>query len=102
VDLDGKVLGVTIARAGRTESHVIPSETVQELLPLLLSVKDAKTPADRAKAAKAAAEKAERAKVSAPVLAEAKRFAIAAEDEAQWWADHPSEAGPAPRVVEKK
>jgi serine protease Do len=102
VDLDGKVLGVTIARAGRTESHVIPSEAVQELLPVLLSVKDAKTPADRAKAAKAAAEKAEKAKVSAPVLAEAKRFAAAAEDEAQWWADHPSEAGPSPRVVEKK
>jgi serine protease Do len=102
VDLDGKVLGVTIARAGRTESHVIPSETVQELLPLLLSVKDAKTPADRAKAAKAAAEKAEKAKVSAPVLAEARRLADVAAEEAQWWADHPSEAGPAPRVVEKK
>ena len=102
VDLDGKVLGVMIARAGRTESHVIPSETVQELLPLLLSVKDAKTPADRAAAARVAAGKVEAAKVSAPVLAEAKRFAIEAEAEARWWADHPSEAGPAPRVVEKK
>ncbi|HVK13835.1 MAG TPA: trypsin-like peptidase domain-containing protein [Gemmataceae bacterium] len=102
VDLDGKVVGLTIARAGRTESHVIPSETVQELLPVLLAVKDAKTPAERAAAARAAAEKAEKAKVSAPVLAEAKRFARVAAEEAQWWADHPSEPGPAPRTVEKR
>jgi serine protease Do len=32
VDLDGKVVGINIARAGRTESYAIPSETVQTML----------------------------------------------------------------------
>src|SRR5439155_21464335 len=32
VDLDGKVVGINIARAGRTESYAIPSEKVQALL----------------------------------------------------------------------
>ncbi len=39
VDLDGKVIGVNIARAGRVESYAIPSETVQTLLPDLMSGK---------------------------------------------------------------
>jgi serine protease Do len=33
VDLDGKVLGVSIARAGRVETWVLPSETITALLP---------------------------------------------------------------------
>ncbi|MGL4549942.1 MAG: PDZ domain-containing protein [Gemmataceae bacterium] len=37
VDLDGKVIGVNIARAGRTESYAIPSEAVVALLPDLRS-----------------------------------------------------------------
>jgi serine protease Do len=37
VDLDGKVVGINIARAGRTESYAVPSEAVRELLPQLIS-----------------------------------------------------------------
>jgi serine protease Do len=37
VDLDGKVVGINIARAGRTESYAIPSEEVQKLLLPLMS-----------------------------------------------------------------
>ena|SRR5437764_10052539 len=33
VDLDGKVLGLSIARAGRVETWVLPSETITALLP---------------------------------------------------------------------
>lgn len=32
VDLDGKTVGINIARAGRTESYAIPAEEVQKLL----------------------------------------------------------------------
>jgi serine protease Do len=39
VDLDGKVIGINIARAGRVESYAIPSETVLTLLPDLMSGK---------------------------------------------------------------
>jgi serine protease Do len=39
VDLDGKVVGINIARAGRTESYAIPTETVLALLPELKSGK---------------------------------------------------------------
>ena len=39
VDLDGKVIGVNIARAGRVESYAIPAEVVQSLLPELKSGK---------------------------------------------------------------
>lgn len=39
VDLDGKVIGINIARAGRTETYAIPSEAVQPLLDDLKSGK---------------------------------------------------------------
>jgi serine protease Do len=39
VDLDGKTVGINIARAGRVESYAIPSEVVQKLLPELKSGK---------------------------------------------------------------
>jgi serine protease Do len=39
VDLDGKVIGINIARAGRTETYAIPSEAVQPLLDDLMSGK---------------------------------------------------------------
>jgi serine protease Do len=39
VDLDGKVIGINIARGGRVESYAIPSETVQSLLPDLITGK---------------------------------------------------------------
>jgi serine protease Do len=37
VDLDGKVIGVNICRAGRTESYAVPAEVIQPLLPELMS-----------------------------------------------------------------
>jgi serine protease Do len=37
VDLDGKVVGINISRAGRTESYAIPSATVRGLLSRLMS-----------------------------------------------------------------
>ncbi len=39
VDLDGKVIGINICRAGRTESWAVPSEVVTALLPELKSGK---------------------------------------------------------------
>ncbi len=39
VDLDGKVVGINIARAGRTESYAIPSDAVRALLDPLKSGK---------------------------------------------------------------
>jgi len=41
VDLDGKVLGITIARAGRVETWVLPSETIR---PILTELKAGKYP----------------------------------------------------------
>lgn len=41
VDLDGKVLGISIARAGRVETWVLPSETIR---PLLADMKSGKFP----------------------------------------------------------
>jgi len=43
VDLDGKVLGITIARAGRVETWILPSENIRPLLPDLKSGKLAPT-----------------------------------------------------------
>jgi len=37
VDLDGKVVGINIARAGRTETYALPTETIRELLADLMS-----------------------------------------------------------------
>ncbi len=37
VDLDGKVVGINISRAGRTESYAIPSEAVRNLVSRLMS-----------------------------------------------------------------
>jgi serine protease Do len=45
VDLDGHVLGVNIARAGRTESYAIPSETLEPIIAELKSGKLAPSPA---------------------------------------------------------
>ncbi len=68
VDLDGKVVGVNIARAGRTESYALPAEAVQPLLLDLMSGKLAPkettvtaelTAAEKVAAAKAALQRAE-------------------------------------------
>jgi S1-C subfamily serine protease len=45
VTLDGKAIGVVIARAGRTESYVIPSENLKSLLADLKSGKLKPAPA---------------------------------------------------------
>jgi serine protease Do len=37
VDLEGRVIGINIARAGRVESYAIPAEVIQPLLPDLMS-----------------------------------------------------------------
>jgi serine protease Do len=69
VDLDGKVIGINVARAGRTESYAIPSEVVRPLLPDLMSGKLAppKEPsaAEKLSAARQAFEQAEKAKAEA-------------------------------------
>ncbi len=44
VNLDGQVLGINIARAGRTESYAIPSEAVRPLLEKLKIAKKEKAP----------------------------------------------------------
>jgi len=49
VDLDGKALGINIARAGRYESYAIPSENVQPLIADLISGKLAPKVADKLK-----------------------------------------------------
>lgn len=41
VDLDGKAVGINVARAGRTETYAIPSET---LLPILADLRNGKLP----------------------------------------------------------
>jgi serine protease Do len=50
VDLDGRAVGINVARAGRTETFAIPAATVKALLPELLSGKlmsvRAETPAE--------------------------------------------------------
>ena len=42
-NLDGQVIGINIARAGRTESYAIPSEAVRPLLEKLKTAKKVKT-----------------------------------------------------------
>ena len=41
VDLDGKVLGISIARAGRVETWILPSETIRPILADMISGKSA-------------------------------------------------------------
>jgi serine protease Do len=53
VDLDGKAVGVNIARAGRVESYALPSELVQSLLPDMIAGKY--TPSNEDEVAKALA-----------------------------------------------
>lgn len=45
VDLDGKVIGINIARAGRVESYALPAATVKSVLADLISGKLSPTPA---------------------------------------------------------
>jgi serine protease Do len=43
VDLDGRVVGINIARAGRVETYAVPAEVVLQLIPDLMSGKLAPT-----------------------------------------------------------
>jgi serine protease Do len=105
VDLDGHAVGLIIARAGRTESHVVPAETVRDLIPVLMATRPRANPVDRVDQARAALKKAEGAKVSSEVLAEAKRqlqTALGDEKwwkEQKWWHGQPIEHGPVPHVL---
>ncbi|MFO0864536.1 MAG: PDZ domain-containing protein [Gemmataceae bacterium] len=70
VDLEGRVIGINICRAGRTESWAVPAEIVKPLLADLMSGKmpppkldlSKVTPADRVVYAKGDVEQAEAAK----------------------------------------
>lgn len=97
VDLDGHAVGLVIARAGRTESHVIPAETVKGLLPVLLAGKSAANPVERAEAAREALKQAQAQKAAPEVVAEARRQIQAAAADEKWWKEHPIEHAPAPR-----
>jgi serine protease Do len=91
VDLDGKVVGINIARAGRTESYAAPTQAVLPLLYDLMSGKlapkpsaePAAAPGDKIARARAAVQRAE-ANVAAAVakLAEAKAVLEKVEAEA--------------------
>jgi serine protease Do len=75
VDLDGKVIGINIARAGRTESYAAPTEAVLPLLYDLMSGKLApKSPPKTASDSLPPEEKVSRAQ-AAVQLAEAERAA---------------------------
>lgn len=53
VDLDGKVLGISIARAGRVETWILPSETIR---PVLADMKAGKLPFKKGETSPAAPE----------------------------------------------
>src|SRR5262249_17623555 len=89
VDLDGRVVGINIARAGRTESYAIPGEAVRKLLPELMSgklappkenpallekIKQARTALEKAEADRLAAEKKAAEAKTALEKAEAERI----------------------------
>ncbi|MEZ6139991.1 MAG: PDZ domain-containing protein [Zavarzinella sp.] len=113
VDLDGNVLGINIARAGRTESYAIPSETVQKLLPDMIKssqttyVNEAVAEAQAAvKAAENALKDAESARTAA--MEKLKSAQNSLEEAMKLKASLPSgekqptEDGPTPRLVPKK
>jgi serine protease Do len=91
VDLDGRVIGINVARAGRTESYAAPTQAVLPLLYDLMSgklapkpvAKDTLTPDHKVAEAKAAVERAEAEKAAAQKkLAQAKAALEKAEAEA--------------------
>ena len=90
VDLDGRVLGINICRAGRTESWAVPTETIQPLLFELMSGKLAPpssrpvkhTMEERLEIAKATLARAEREQTRGEKeLAEARKSVVVAETE---------------------
>jgi serine protease Do len=94
VDLEGRVIGINIARAGRVESDAIPSEVVVPLIAELMAVKPAPaTPADKVKAAAEAVRQARTEKEAADKKLAAAQQAL---EKAR------AEAKPAEEKVEKK
>ncbi|HLJ95288.1 MAG TPA: trypsin-like peptidase domain-containing protein [Gemmataceae bacterium] len=95
VDLDGKVVGINIARAGRTETYAAPTRDVLPLLYDLMSGKLAPkpsadtaarslTPEEKVAEARAAVERAEAGKAAADKkLAEARAYLKKVEGEAK-------------------
>src|SRR5262249_43086894 len=71
VDLEGRVIGINIARGGRTDTYAIPAQAILPLLPDLMAGKStvaSRIPTglpDRIKAAEAALKEAEAAKTAA-------------------------------------
>ncbi|MEO6785551.1 MAG: trypsin-like peptidase domain-containing protein, partial [Chthoniobacteraceae bacterium] len=57
-DLDGDVVGIVIARSGRVETMVLPSETIRQLLARVDFSKEGQPAAQKAEAAKPAAQPA--------------------------------------------
>lgn len=80
VDVEGRVLGINIARAGRTETYAVPSEAIAPLLSDLKSGKLAPPPeaslADKLSQARAALQQAEEAQASADRIQSAARQAL--------------------------
>jgi serine protease Do len=100
VDLDGRVLGINIARAGRVESYAIPSEHVMVVLPVLMSSNPIGNPNDPIADARAALKRAESMKIVVDrTIADAKKKLDSLLAEEKWWKDHPKEKGPDPRVL---
>jgi serine protease Do len=69
VDLEGRVIGINVARAGRTESYAIPSEAIKPLLPDLIAGKFPPPPEESAadiklREAQAAVTRAEAARTA--------------------------------------
>jgi serine protease Do len=75
VDLDGKVIGINIARAGRTETYAVPANEVK---PLLEDLK-----ADRLEKARAALEKADSERAAADKRVKKARAALDKGDKAK-------------------
>jgi serine protease Do len=104
VDLDGRVVGINIARAGRVESYAVPSEAVIPLLGDLMAGKSTlvegmprpgATPYERYQAAREVLQKAEAEKQAVErKVAEARRVASRALAAV--------EKLPMPRVVDEK
>jgi serine protease Do len=96
VDLDGKVIGINIARAGRTETYAAPTQAILPLLYDLMSGKlapkpsadtaglETLTPDEKVARARAAVQQAERANAAAESkLAQARAALEKAESEAK-------------------
>ena len=65
-DLDGNIVGIVIARSGRIETQVLPSETIREVLDRVDFSKEGQAPTPAPAVANTEAPKKETPKVEAP------------------------------------